>query len=231
VNSLRVVSTIYKAGASTDAGVISGITQKEGSYNLNVDLIDSHSSTGYEIDWYDFLPLDDGFGYRIVPQSAEIHIDDGVEHVAAPSTSPFHFPANARWYQLFMMTKASANDFDFVVVSAPSSAELMNSLSGFQRDAAAFLREADPASYVVMPHGSGINSYVRVRENGASVDLLRGSTVRTVIAMASGADPHILLPRVKLRKLHGGKLVPVEWDRTTDQILSLPLDGGEEIDW
>jgi hypothetical protein len=130
-----------------------------------------------------------------------------------------------------MMTKASANDFDFVIVSAPSSIELMNSMSQFQRDAVTFLRVADPASFVVMPHGSGINAYVRIKENGASIDLLRGSTVWTALALASGADPHILLPRVKLQKLHDGKLFPVEWDRTNDKILSLPLDGGEEIDW
>jgi len=231
VNSLRVVSTIYKAGASTDAGVITGITQREGSYNLSVDLVDSHSSTGYEIGWYDFLRLEDGSGYRIVPRSAEIHAEGSVEHPAAPSTDPIHFSPSARRYDLFMMTKASANDFDFVVVSAPSSAELMNSVSHFQHDAATFLREADPASYVVMPHGSGINVYVRVKENGASIDLLRGSTVWTALALAAGADPHTLLPRVKIRKLHEGKLFPVEWDRTTDQILSLPLDSGEEIDW
>ena len=36
-NSLRVVSPIYKPGASTDAGVITAITQSETSYNLKVE--------------------------------------------------------------------------------------------------------------------------------------------------------------------------------------------------
>ncbi|HVY92783.1 MAG TPA: hypothetical protein VHA14_08540 [Bryobacteraceae bacterium] len=233
VNALRVISTIYKAGGSTDAGVITGITQKEGSYNLNVDLADSHSSTGYEIDWYDFVPVADGFGYRMVLRSAEIHVNGNnrVDHPVTPSTFPLHFSSSARWYGLFMMTKASPNDSDFVVVSAASSAELQSDVAQFQGDSATFLREADPASYAVLPHGSGINAYVRVKENGTPVDLLRGSTVWTALSLASGADPHTLLPRLKLRKLHDGKLFGVEWDRKTDQILSLPLDGGEEIDW
>jgi hypothetical protein len=32
-------------------------------------------------------------------------------------------------------------------------------------------------------------------------------------------------------KLHNGKLYPVEFDRKSEQILSLPLEGGEGIDW
>ena len=231
VNSLRVVAPIYKPSASTDAGVITAITQSEAAYNLSVDLIDSHSATGYEIDWYDLLPVEGAPGYRIVPRSAEVHIEDKIEHPVSPSTSRFQFDPNARWYQLFMMTKASANDFDFVVVSARTSGELLDDVAKFRRDSTAFLRDADPTSYIVIPHGSGINSYIRIKENGNPVDLLRGSTVRNAIAIASGADPHILLSRLKLRKLHDGKLFPVEWDRTSDQILSLPLEGGEEIDW
>ena len=151
VNSLRVVAPIYKPGASTDAGVISGITQSETSYNLKVDLIDSHATTGYEIDWYDLLAVSGAPGYRIVPRSAEVHIDDKVEQLTSPSTDRFQSGQNARWYQLFMMTKASANDFDFIVVSARSSGELLGDLTKFQRDSTAFLHDADPGSYIVIP--------------------------------------------------------------------------------
>lgn len=71
---------------------------------------------------------------------------------------------------------------------------------------------------------------MRVKVNGVSVDLLRGSTVRLVIGQTV-ADPRTVFPKLKVRKLHEDKLYPVEWDRTTDQILALPLEGGEEIDW
>jgi hypothetical protein len=231
VNSLRVVSPIYKPGASTDAGVITAITQSETNYNLKVDLIDSHSTTGYEIDWYDLLAVPNAPGYRIVLRSAEVHIDDKVEHPVSPSTDRFPSGPNPRWYQLFMMTKVSANDFDFVVVSARSPAELLDDVTNFQSDSTAFLHNADPDSYIAIPHGSGINSYIRIKENGNPVDLMRGSTVSTAIYVATTADAHIALPRLKIRKLHDGKLFPVEWDRASDKILSLPLEGGEELDW
>ena len=130
-----------------------------------------------------------------------------------------------------MMTKVSENDFDFVVLSARTSAELQNDVIAFQRDSEAFLKAADPASYTLLPHGTGINAYVRVKINGVPVDLMRGSLVRHALLHES-ADPRTVLPNLKLRKLHNGKLYTVEFDRKSDQILSLPLEGGrKEIDW
>ncbi len=229
VNSLRVVSPIYKPGATTDAGEITAITQGS-NYSLNVDVRDSHATTGYEIDWYDVSVRDAGSGYRIVPRSAEIHIEDKVDRPATPSANRFQFGPDARWYELYMMTKVSANDFDFVVFSAKTSAELQDDVATFQRSSAEFLQAATPGTYAVLPHGTGINAYIRVKVNGVSVDLPPGNTVRQAIIQAAG-DPKTALPGLKVRKLHDGKLYPVEWDRTTDQILSLPLEGGEEIAW
>jgi hypothetical protein len=234
VNSLRVVSPIYKPGFSTDAGEITAISQGS-TYSLNVDVRDSHATTGYEIDWYDVsaASLATGGaapGYRIVPRSAEIHMEDKVEHPAAPSANRFQFGPDARWYELYMMTKVSVNDFDFVVFSARTSAELQDDVATFQRSSAEFLQAADPGSYTVLPHGTGINAYIRAKVNGVSVDLPPGNTVRQAIVQAA-ADPRTMLSGLKVRKLHNGKLYPVEWDRATDQILSLPLEGGEEIAW
>jgi hypothetical protein len=233
VNALRVVAPVYKPGASpstsTNAGEIISITQANPA-SLQVDLRDSHLTTGYEIDWYDLAAQNSGPGYRIVPRSAEVHMDGNVERPPAPSANRFQFAPDARWYELYMMTKVSANDFDFVVFSARTSGELEDDIALFQRDSTQFLSTADPASYVVLPHGTGINAYARVRVNGVSVDLLRGNTVRNAIVQAN-ADPGTALARLKIRKLHDGKLYPVEWDHGSDQILSLPLEGGEEIDW
>jgi hypothetical protein len=129
-----------------------------------------------------------------------------------------------------MMTKVSENDFDFVVLSARTSAELQNDVVAFQHDSEAFLKAADPVSYTLLPHGTGINAYVRVKINGVPVDLMRGGTVRNALLQES-ADPRAVLPRLSIRKVHKGKLYPVEFDHKSDQILSLPLEGGEEIDW
>jgi len=230
-NSLRVVSPIYKAGTAASAGQITSISQGGSPNSLSVDIQDSHAITGYEIAWYDLPPREAGDpGFRVLPRSTEVHIDGAVEHPAAPATNRFQSDPQARWHQLFMMTKVSENDFDFVVLSARTSAELQNDVIAFQRDSEAFLKAADPASYTLLPHGTGINAYVRVKINGVPVDLMRGSAVRHALLQES-ADVRTVLPRLTIRKLHNGKLYGVEFDRKSEQILSLPLEGGEEIDW
>jgi len=231
VNSLRVVSPVYKAGVPGSAGEITSISPGTNPNSLSVDVTDSQATTGYEIAWYDLFSHEDGHpGYRVVPRSAEVHIDGAVQYPPAPDTKRFQADPQARWHQLFMMTKVSENDFDFIVLSARTSAELLEDVTRFQRDSVEFLRAADPASYTILPHGTGINAYVRIKVNGISTDLPRGNTIRQAIGQAA-ADPRTLLTRLKVRKLHNGKLYPVDWDRTSDRILSLPLEGGEEIDF
>jgi len=233
VNSLRVVAPVVKPGTTLPDGPLAEIQSvSEGSKpgTLDVDVRTKPEIIGYEIDWYDFAPQESGPGYRLVPRSAEIHIGDQVQHPDTTSVKRFEFGPSARWYELYMMTKVSANDFDFVVFSARTSEELHNSVAAFQTDAAKYLQTADPHSYTVLPHGSGINAYIRVRLNGVLTDLQRSVSIRQAITQAKG-NPSEVLPKLRVRKLHDGVLYPVRWPAGMDAILSLPLEGDEEIEW
>ena len=229
-SSLNVIEPIRTPGA-TDPLISEISSVKPGENNsIVVELKSSPSVIGYEIDWYDVTAKTAGPGYRVAPRTAETHINGNVEHPATPTTPRFQFGPDASWYELNMMTKVSSNDYDFVLFSARTSAELRTAVDFFEHDATAFLKTADPATYTVLPHGTGINAYIRVAVNGKSFDLPRNKTVEQAITQAGG-NPRELLPQLKIRKLHDGKLFPVEWDRTKDAILSLPLEGGEEIVW
>lgn len=233
VNSLRVVSPVVKPGTNLPSGPLAEVQKvSEGSKpgSIDVDVKLKPEVVGYEIDWYDFAPQEGGPGYRIVPRSAEIHVGDRVEHPDATSIRRFEFGPAARWYELYMMTKVSTNDFDFVVFSARTSEELHKSVAAFQTDAAKYLQTADPHSYTVLPHGSGINAYIRVRLNGVLTDLQKPVSIRQAITQARG-DPSAALAKIRVKKLHDGTLFPVQWPAGTDAILSLPLEGGEEIEW
>lgn len=233
VNSLRVVAPVVKPGTALPDGPLAEIQSvSEGSKpgTLDVDVKTKPEVIGYEIDWYDFAPQEGGSGSRIVPRSAEIHIGDRVERPDATSVKRFEFGPAARWYQLYMMTKVSANDFDFVVFSASTSEDLHKSVAAFQADATKYLQTADPHSYTVLPHGSGINAYIRARLNGVLTDLQKPVSIRQAIEQAK-ANPTAALAKLKVRKLHDGVLYPVQWPAGTDAILSLPLEGGEEIEW
>ncbi len=233
VNSLRVVAPVMKPGAAVVAGPLADIQSvtegsKPGSIDVEVKL--KPEVIGYEIDWYDFAPREGGPGYRLIPRSAEVHIGDRVEHPDATTVKRFEFGPAARWYELQMMTKVSTNDFDFVVFSARTSEELHNSVAAFQTDATKYLQTADPHTYTVLPHGSGINAYIRVKVNGVLTDLPKSNTIRQAIQQAGG-NPTAALEKLKIRKLHDGTLYPVQWPANTNAILSLPLEGGEDIQW
>lgn len=233
VNSLRVVAPVVKPGTTPPSGPLAEVQRvSEGSKpgTIDVDVKLKPEVIGYEIDWYDFAPQESGSGYRIVPRSAEVHVGDRLERPDATSVKRFEFGPAARWYELYMMTKVSANDFDFVVFSARTSEELHNSVAAFQTDAAKYLQTADPHTYTVLPHGSGINAYIRVRLNGVATDLQKPVSIRQAIEQAKG-DPGAALGKLKVRKLHDGALYPVQWPAGKDAILSLPLEGGEEIEW
>ncbi|HVW08958.1 MAG TPA: hypothetical protein VHC90_10265 [Bryobacteraceae bacterium] len=232
-NSLRVVSPVLKPGAKLDGSPLAqtrAIAEGSTPGTIDVDVKLKPEVIGYEIDWYDFAPQERGPGYRVVPRSAEIHIGDQIEHPEATAVKRFEFGPAARWYELYMMTKVSTNDFDFVVFSARTSEELHNSVAAFQTDAANYLQTADPHTYTVLPHGSGINAYIRVKLNGVLTDLPKLNTIRQAIQQAGG-DPNAALPKLKVRKLHDGVLYPVQWPAGTNTILSLPLEGGEEVAW
>jgi hypothetical protein len=233
VNSLRVVAPVVKPGTALPRGSLADIQSlSEGAKpgTLDVEVKTKPEVIGYEIDWYDFAPQQSGAGYRLVPRSAEIHVGDRVEHPDVTSVKRFEFEPAARWYELYMMTKVSANDFDFVVFSARTSEELHNSVAAFQADATKYLQTADPHSFTVLPHGSGINAYIRVRLNGVLTDLQKPVSIRQAITQAK-ANPTAAVRTLKVRKLHDGLLYPVQWPSGTDVILSLPLEGGEEIEW
>lgn len=94
----------------------------------------------------------------------------------------------------------------------------------------AALLAADPGSCLVLPRGTGINASIRVKVNRVTTDLPGGVTLGQALAPA-GTDGRSILSRLKVLRLHDGRLYPVEWDRTTDRILSLPPEGGEELIW
>jgi len=67
--------------------------------------------------------------------------------------------------------------------------------------------------------------------NGREVTLPVGASVRSAIQAGGEKDPPRVLAQLSVRRLYRGKLVPVEFDRTSQEILGLILFGGEEISW
>lgn len=228
--SINVISPVLKAGAKYEDPTVTEVAAGDNPMSIAVRAEMSSSILGYEIDWYDVVARDGEAGYRIVPRSAEIHVNGSVDRRTTPTTLRFAFPTEARWFELNMMLKVSTNDNDYVVYSAPTISGLEETARHFQSNAEGLLATMNPSEYSLLPHGSGINAFVHVTVNGTGLDLPRGSTVRQAIVQAKG-DPATVTARMKLRKMHAGALYPVEWGGVAERVLGLELEGGETVDW
>jgi hypothetical protein len=78
---------------------------------------------------------------------------------------------------------------------------------------------------VVIPKRVALNPFLVIVVNGSETTVPVGATVRA----ATHLD-HVP-PELKVYKLYAGKLVPVEFDRASPEILGLMLNGGERISW
>lgn len=238
VNSLRVVSPVFRPGTPAGATAIADepakASQGRNGASVNVEIKANPDLTGYEIAWYDVLQRTDGAGFRIAPRSAEVHIEGKVEKESAPGVDRFALGPDARWFRYFLMTRQSTdrNDYNIVVLSGHTPGDLESRTQAFAKDAAAYLRSADKKSFAAMTPQFGVNPYIRVKLQGVESDLELGSTVRQAIEQSAGRGSAVgVLSRLTVLKPHGGKLSRVEWDRGTQTILNLTLEGGEEIAW
>jgi hypothetical protein len=243
VDSLRVVSPVFRPGAPPGSSAIAAAKASvtagpNGSINIDLTTKENPDLRGYEIAWYDIKERNDGPGFYIAPRSAELHVGGKVEQVAAPGTNQFVFEPAARWFRFFVKTRVSANDYNIVLMSGSTASDLETRSVNFQKDAAAFLQAAGKASYVVIAKEIEVNPYTRVKVNGIETDVPMGSSIRQVIEQIAGrgsasnalARLSVLKP-YRIQKSPRTRLSPVEWDRRTQDILNLTVEGGKQIAW
>jgi hypothetical protein len=237
VNAFRVVSPVFRKGtpaAATALAVEQPLVTGTGDGVVNVQARANPDLTGYEIAWYDVRHRDSAPGFRVVPRGAEIHIADKVERENVPLVNHFDFEPDARCFRYFLMTHLSTdrNDYEIVLLSAPTPRELELRTDAFRKDAAGYLHSAPHKSYAAMSHGIGVNPYIRVMLNGTQTDLQPGETLRHAVDQAAGpGSSSRVLRRLSVLKPHNGKLAQIEWDHASQDILNLTLEGGEQITW
>ena len=241
VNSLRVVSPVFRPGAPPGSSAIAASQPSVSNGQnggINVDLTANPDLRGYEIAWYDVKDREDGPGFYIGPRSAELHIAGKVEREEAPSANRFVFEPGARWFRFFVKTRLSGNDYNIVLLSGSTASDLEARTANFQKDAPQFLQSASKTFYVVIPKEIEVNPYIRVKINGVETDVPMGSSIRQAIEQtagrgaASNALGHLsVLKPYRVQKLPHPRLSPVEWDHRTQDILNLTLEGGEQIAW
>jgi hypothetical protein len=228
---LQVVTPIYRDGSDTDAPVTQIGPTTGTDQSLWVTAHISNPQYGVETAWYTFQPRADHNGATIVPVSAERRIGDQTQTVSAPLTNYFQFAPGAAFYRLYYKADLAADSITEIILAAHSRAELDRRT---ERVAADFslCRKSDPEMCMVIPRRVAVNPYMVVTVNGAEVRLPWRGSVRAAVAAAGGPrELKEILRSLAVSKPFEGKLRPVEFDRTREDIFNLTLLGGESISW
>jgi len=214
--SIQIVSPVGASGFK--ASRIAGIAQSANGGSIDVSLETGSPSLGVNKSWYDLSARADGEGCKLEFRGSEVSFNGEIAARNSPDGDLLKFDPAARWFQLFMMTKSSGNDFDHVVLAGSSHAELSKTATEFRLHADRVVSRA-----IRLPPLTGINAFIRVKVNGRYIDIDPNATVRKAVNTAKPAS-------LAIRKFHNGKPYPV-LGGSVEALLSLPLEAGDEISW
>jgi hypothetical protein len=217
---LQVVSPILREGAPPDAPILDASNLTGERNRLTLTLTSTPNLVGYETAWYSIQPKAGQIGFAIAPLSAEKHIQGKVEPAAAPATNYLKFGPQAAYYRRFY--KADQGEVVEVVLAAATRAELDRQTQVFN-SGPALCAQVPTQACVVIPKRMALNPFLAVTVNGSETTVPVGSTVRAAIHLDR------VPPELKVYKLYAGRPVPVEFDRSSPDILGLVLSGGEQI--
>lgn len=146
-----------------------------------------------------------------------VNLQGKVEARDAPATNYFRFAPEIAFYRLFYKSDESE-----VLALAATRA-------GLPADSDSCDRPGGPVCFNV-PHGVGVNPYMRIDVNGSPMSVGIGATVRNVL-QAAKQRPESVLATLTIVKPFAGQPAAVEFDRAKQDILNLVLTGNEQIRW
>ena len=231
-NRLQTQAPIMKSGKTPEANVIEISSVSGSGYALSVELHESDPPIGVETSWYALRPKPDGPGTTIVALSAERRIDDRTEPANGPLRNYFQFAPEIGFYRLIykadLIEKGATTE---IVVGAPSRAELEQRTRRVLDDSN-LCKVSDPSLCAVIPRHVAVNPALAVTVNGREVRVGIRTWVRSAILQSGGPrNAEDVLRTLTVKKPFAGKLVEVEFDRSSSAILDMTLLGGEEISY
>jgi hypothetical protein len=200
---------------------------KEMPGGLRVQMKTGENLLGYERAWYGVEAKSGGDGSRIVPGPAERHINGETQQRPQPAKNYFSFADAAGYYRLIY--KQDETNFTALVIAGRTRAELDDRVTKLAVGRVS-CGSVERGFCMEIPKGVGANLFLPVTVNGKEELVHWGAPVSAAIRYP-GKRAEAAIPTLRITKLHNGKPVPVEFDRSKTAILDLRLTGGETISW
>lgn len=187
---------------------------------------------GFETVNYDLKP--NHGGVKIALRSVEHNVRGKLSNPHRPTVPLVNLPDSARYLRYFFRTWKIAGDRRIALLAA-SRPELLDPLTKqFEADPEAFCKavKSSQASCLAVPNDTILVPEVMVHVNGKPVTYILGrGTVANVVRSAGVRQPNDVLPTLKVLRPYGRLMLPVEFERSQTEILSMVLIGGEDIRW
>ncbi|HEX4278295.1 MAG TPA: hypothetical protein VHZ74_23230 [Bryobacteraceae bacterium] len=220
---LQVVSPILK----DEAAPVFTEQQTAGKGNQLAVTLNADNLIGYETALYAVQPKALGPGYTIAPLYADRRIDQTNERHAQPATDYFRFPVNAAFFRLFV--KSGQTAYTALAIAAPTRAELASLAA--KLDAGASCETLGADSCIAIPRRVALNAVVPVTINGTEVLVRWGANLAEAMRGAGERQPEAVLATLAIERPYNGRPTRVDFERSSQAILRLPLAGGEVVSW
>lgn len=227
---LKVVGPILREGAQPGASALGSPETSVSGGKATIEMRASKDFVGYETAWFAIQPVAGKPGARIAFLSADDNIDGKQSRAGKPRLDYFQFAPDAAFYRLFYLTRISRADHDIAVLAAPTKVDLEERTASFAADPAICTTTAH-GWCVLIPRESAVVPHLLVTAGGTEIPVVAGGTVRDALKAAGVAQPASVVATLRVQRRFAGKLSPVVVERNREEILDLPLSGGEDLRW
>ena len=227
---LQVVSPLVRERGAPILESPSTLTGTDAALTLTTKAADN--LLGYEKTLYSLKPKPGHAGYTIAPVYTDRRLvaTGATDRHPAPTTDYLQFPPDAAFYRLFY--ESWRNDFSALVIAARTPTDLDQATDKLQASgASASCQDVNNEMCLQIPKDVAVNPMISVTVNGDDVLLNRGSRLANAITAAGDKNPGAILPKLRVSKPWNGRAVPLSFDPADAAILTLPLHGGEIVNW
>jgi hypothetical protein len=187
---------------------------------------------GFKTSFYPLVPTPDG-GVRATAGESETNLKAVITHGPATDSEVLHMPPHTTWVRLFLRTWSETQDRRIALIAAATPRELALASKAFEANPEGFCAHASTlnAACIGVPKDMVLGPELRVRANGTDQYAPVGGHIGDVLRSMNIRNGAELVKTMRVSRPYEGKLVPVEFDRANNDVLSLVLMGGEEITW
>ncbi|MBV9157194.1 MAG: hypothetical protein JO097_13105 [Acidobacteriaceae bacterium] len=222
---LRVVGPIMRPGTEGPP-LIASASSRSPSGGLNMNVLASPDLLGYESAIYALRPTENGIAATL------ISID--VKPIAGSAadlrkTDYLRLPNSPQYLRLYFQLQRSDFDHNSALLTADSLSALDQVSRRFEKDPSAVC--AATAGCITLPRGVVMIPELAVHVRERTVYVALESNLQDALRSAGEHDARTLVKSLRISRRLGTRQVPIRFDRTSDEVLGLPLIGGDQITW